>query len=82
MKKKIIATTLLAGMLLGGCCSCNTPSAEGAVEQRFTVIWREGSSSVIVDNETGVQYFYHDGVKEAFMTVLVDTDGKPLVYNK
>jgi hypothetical protein len=80
MKKKIIATTLLVGMLLGGCC--NTSSAEGANERRFTNIWREGSSSVIVDNETGVQYFYHDGVKEAFMTVLVDTDGKPLVYNK
>lgn len=80
MKKKIVATALLAGMLLGGCY--NTPSAEGANERRFTNIWREGSSSVIVDNETGVQYFYHDGVKEAFMTVLVDTDGKPLVYNK
>lgn len=80
MKKKIIATTLLVGMLLGGCC--NTSSAEGANEKRFTVIWSEGLRSVIVDNETGVQYFYHNGNREVCMTVLVDTDGKPLVYNK
>ena len=39
------------------------------------------STKVIVDCETGVQYLVHPGVTSDALTVLVDSTGKPLLYN-
>jgi len=36
---------------------------------------------VIVDRETRVQYLVHPGVTSDALTVLVDSTGKPLLYN-
>ena len=35
-----------------------------------------------MDTQTGVQYLYHSSVNSGGLTVLVDADGKPLLYHR
>jgi hypothetical protein len=59
-------------------------------EKRFVVTYQQqlGSVKIIVDTETGVQYFYVSEGYSGGMSVLVDRDGKPIIdpnyrdYNK
>ncbi len=55
-------------------------------EGRFIKVFDEGcffgSSEVLVDTQTGVQYLYHAVGNAGGLTVLVDADGKPLIYHK
>lgn len=46
-------------------------------EYRFLPIQKWENNAVVYDTETGVQYFVMNGT----MTVLVDTEGKPLLYS-
>lgn len=41
-----------------------------------------GSNEVWVDTQTGVQYLYHCAGNSGGMTLLVDAEGKPLLYHK
>lgn len=52
-----------------------------AKEKRFEKVYSQGSMSaneIWVDTQTGVQYFYYSGG----MAVLVDAEGKPLLYRR
>lgn len=40
------------------------------------------SSEIWVDTQTGVQYLFHFNGNAAGLTVLVDAEGKPLLYRK
>lgn len=40
------------------------------------------SSEIWVDTQTGVQYLFHFDGSAAGLTVLVDAEGKPLLYRK
>ena len=40
------------------------------------------SNEVLVDTQTGVQYLYHSAGNSGGLTVLVDAEGKPLLYRK
>ena len=55
-------------------------------EQRFIKVLEESSfissSEIWADTQTGVQYFYHAVGNSGGMTVLVDAEGKPLLYHK
>ena len=55
-------------------------------EQRFIKVAEESafisSNEVLVDTETGVQYLYHASGNSGGLTVLVDSEGKPLLYRK
>ena len=55
-------------------------------EQRFIKVMEDSgfisSSEVLVDTQTGVQYLYHASGYSGGMTVLVDAEGKPLLYRK
>ena len=55
-------------------------------EQRFIKVMEDSgfisSNEVLVDTQTGVQYFYHGGGYGGGMAVLVDAEGKPLLYHK
>ena len=53
-----------------------------AKSRRFVVSGKEGSLSgakIITDSKTGVQYLFAWDGYAGGITVLVDTDGKPLV---
>lgn len=52
-------------------------------EQRF--VWAEGNtgnSDIIIDRETGVCYLWHSGGYKGGLTVLVDADGKPIIWEE
>lgn len=52
-----------------------------AKEKRFEKVYSQGAMStneIWVDTQTGVQYFYYSGG----MAVLVDAEGKPLLYRR
>ena len=40
------------------------------------------NNEVWVDTQTGVQYLFHFNGNAAGLTVLVDAEGKPLLYRK
>ena len=55
-------------------------------EQRFIKVLEESvfisSSEIWADTRTGVQYLYHAAGSSGGLTVLVDAEGKPLLYRK
>lgn len=55
-------------------------------EQRFIKVMEESafisSNEVLVDTQTGVQYLYHCAGQSGGLTVLVDAEGKPLLYRR
>lgn len=56
-------------------------------EQRFIKVAEDGgffngANEVWVDTQTGVQYLYHCAGQSGGLTVLVDAEGKPLLYHK
>ena len=55
-------------------------------ETRFIKILEEGgflgSSEIWVDTQTGVQYLLHYNGNAAGLTVLVDAEGRPLLYRR
>ena len=57
------------------------------VDDRFFKLYSQGGavtagSQIWVDRETGVQYFYHADGYGGGLTVLVDAEGKPLLYKE
>ena len=56
-----------------------------AKEKRFEKVYSQGAMStneIWVDTQTGVQYFYHAVGNSGGLTLLVDAEGKPLLYHK
>ena len=54
-------------------------------KERFEKIYGQGvmtCSEIWVDTQTGVQYFYHAAGNSGGMTVLVDAEGKPILYRR
>ena len=52
-------------------------------KERFVKTWSDGifgSNEIWVDTQTGVQYFFHASGYAGGMCVLVDAEGKPLLY--
>ena len=56
-----------------------------AKTERFEKVYGQGvftGNEIWVDTETGVQYLYHAAGNSGGLTLLVDADGKPLLYRK
>ena len=55
-------------------------------EDRFIKVTEEGGflggNEIWVDTRTGVQYLYHTVANSGGLTVLVDAEGKPLLYRR
>ena len=55
-------------------------------ERRFIKVAEDSGfiscNEVLVDTETGVQYLYHSVGNSGGLTLLVDAEGKPLLYRK
>lgn len=81
----IICMFILAFALIG--CG-DTSTAEAKVEEynRFEVIEDatispSNYSYILVDDETGVCYLFVDGYEACTVTVMLDADGKPLIWS-
>lgn len=79
--KLMCVLSLIFVLLISGCMS--TPPAVGYTEnsERFAIAISEGENSVYVDTYTGVMYFYHKNGKTGGMSVMLDQNGKPLIWN-
>ncbi len=79
MKKKLIALIATIMLLLFTLCGCNEKIC--SVSDRFFVVENLGSLEYIIcDRETGVLYLYMEQSNRVAITVLLDKDGKPLLY--
>ncbi len=60
--------------------------AKNKNDRRFVQVLEESSllscTSILADTQTGVQYLYHGSGNGGGMTVLVDSEGKPLLYRR
>ena len=52
-----------------------------AKDKRFIKVYSQGAGSteILVDKETGVNYLFHSSGYAGGLTVLVDSEGKPVV---
>ena len=50
-------------------------------KKRFIKVYSQGAGSteILVDKETGVNYLFHSSGYAGGLTVLVDSEGKPVV---
>ena len=74
--KKILVAMLLCVVCLTGC-----QTEIGSDESRFFIISREKGFYIACDRTTGVEYAVSNGgYNYGTVTLLVDADGKPLIY--
>lgn len=52
-----------------------------AKEKRFVKVYSQGAGStvILIDKETGVNYLFHSSGYAGGLTVLLDRDGKPVI---
>ena len=87
MKKIIISLLLIIGIvLIGWLLKDVTISNNYAENERFIQIYNQSSTHdgfrIFYDKETKVMYLISDIYKGGGITVLVDKDGKPLLYGE
>lgn len=85
MKKIIISLLIIIGIVLTGWSLKDvTISNNYAENERFIQIYKQSSVNdrfrIYYDKETKVMYLITDIYKGGGITVLVDKDGKPLLY--
>lgn len=87
MKKIIISLLIIIGIVLTGWLLKDvTISNNYAENERFIKIYNQSSMNdsfrIYYDKETKVMYLISDTYKGGGITVLVDKDGKPLLYGE
>lgn len=86
MKKIIISVLIIAGIVLTGWLLKDvTISNNYAENERFIQIYNQHSKDnfrIYYDKKTKVMYLISDIYKGGGITVLVDKDGKPLIYGE
>lgn len=80
MKKKLL-TFLCCTMLSISLVGCdNSRVIDESESHKFQSIYLGNQDYIFVDKETRVQYLFVKNAYGAGMTVLVDADGKPILY--
>lgn len=77
MKK--LAIMLVLAISLSGCSSRGSKN-EDDTGGRFIKVHGDFKNTILVDSETGVMYFWHYGVYSGGLTVMVDKNGQPLIW--
>lgn len=79
LKIVFLGITILTGLIL--LSGCGTDVNGNSEDYRFIKIYDNGSVKIYYDKETKVEYAVRDnGHGGTSMTLLVDADGKPLLY--
>ena len=80
----IMISILLCCLVLSGCGRKNDVIITTELDSRFKIISDTndgvGYCNIIVDTETGVMYLFRGAGYRGGLTVMVDADGKPLLY--
>lgn len=75
----LLVLTILCLFVLTGC----TTTENARFKNIYTLQGEDGYKDyILVDTETNVMYWCHDAYQSTGLTVLVDSDGKPLLYTK
>ena len=86
MKKMTISILIVLGVIFSGWLLKDiTISNSYAENERFIRIYNQSSKDsfrIYYDKETKVMYLISDIYKGGGITVLVDKDGKPLIYGE
>ena len=87
MKKIIISLLIIIGIILTGWLLKDVTISNNYAENgRFIQIYNQSSMNdgfkIYYDKETKVMYLISDIYKGGGITVLVDKDGKPLIYGE
>lgn len=84
MEKIITSLLIIIGIVLTGWLLKDvTISNNYAENERFVIIQQERNRKVMYDKKTKVEYFMFNDYKcGGGITVLVDKDGKPLLYGE
>ena len=86
MKKflAIILSIMICCFTFVGCSRKNEVIKTTELDRRFKIINDTndglGYCNIIVDTETGVMYLFRGAGYRGGLTVMVDADGKPLIY--
>ena len=77
---------VLALCLVVSGCSKNDSEKSGTTTDRFYYLEDTnnglGYNLIIVDKETGVMYLFHGAGYKGGLTLMVDAEGKPLIYDE
>ena len=80
MRKKLII--LLTSLMLVGCSHERTVN-QSEPSAYFVKISDEAYGSIVYDSRTRIEYWRSEGLyNNGTLTVLLDTDGNPLVYKE
>lgn len=80
MKKLFVWLMVLVMVLALTGCRSTPVSDDVETGDRFVVVVDQDFNNVYADTETGVMYYFHKSGYGGGMTVLVDADGKPLLW--
>ncbi len=81
MIKRVIAI-LIAVIMLTGCSKVTEAEKERPDESRFAIVEVTGMWIIVADREEGVMYTVSHGTYNGgTFTLLVDKDGKPLIWD-
>lgn len=80
--KKIICLILVLMIVLifVGCFGQKTDNME--TTDRFIKVYSDFTNAIYVDKETNVLYFWHSGGYAGGLSVMLDENGKPLLWEK
>ena len=85
--KKIVCLGLVLMIVFAfiGCSeqkSDNTETDNTETTDRFIKVYSDSTNRIFVDTETNVLYFWHYGGYSGGLSVMVDENGKPLLWKK
>ena len=76
--KKLAAVLALVFTLAG--CSSGGSNNDDKTSTRFINVYSDFSNKIYVDSETNVMYYWYCGGYSGGLTVMVDENGKPLIW--
>ena len=85
--KKIVCLGLVLMIVFAfiGCSEQKTDSMKSdntETTTRFIVVYSDFDDKIFVDTKTNVLYFWHYGGYSGGLSVMVDENGKPLLWDK
>ena len=80
--KKLIVATLAVILFLCACAGGGSTQAEEQEKALFDLVAWEGDIHVMRHNETGVCYLEYNGFEEGGLTLMVNPDGSPYVWEE
>lgn len=78
--KKIVCLGLVLMIIFAFIGCTKTDNTE--TSDRFIVVYSDFNNAIYADKETNVLYFWHFGGYSGGLSVMLDENGKPLLWEK